>query len=188
MSILKKLSVLLTAIAIMQPSFALPISEIKELVPDLKEWATDPAIVSAVSDANQVFKTRREMNALDREWQEYQGISPLMLSMLESKAAQKLLEFEQSKPFYKEIFITDKFGANVAMTSKTSDYWQGDEQKFSKCFNKGKGTVFVSKSKFDTSTQKNLVQISIPILNGEDTIGVMVVGINSHLYENFDDK
>lgn len=45
-------------------------------------------------------------------------------------------------PEYAEIFVMDNQGANVAMSDKTSDYWQGDEDKFVRSFAGGEGKVF----------------------------------------------
>ena len=61
----------------------------------------------------------------------------------------------------------DNQGANVAMTDKTSDYWQGDEAKFKKSYHNGKGTVFVDEVEFDDSSQAYLVQVSVPVKDGD---------------------
>mgnify|MGYP001076058376 CR=1 FL=1 len=48
---------------------------------------------------------------------------------------------------FTEIFVMDSQGCNVAMSSKTSDFLQGDEAKFKKSYNNGKGAVFADKVK-----------------------------------------
>lgn len=150
--------------------------DFEKLMPTLLEWSKHPDILNAIREANSVFKTQQQINAIDKEWQDYAGISPLMLSMLDSQAAQTLLSFERSAPYFQEIFITDKYGANVAMTSKTSDYWQGDELKFTRCIKNE--AVYIGSREYDMSAAKDLIQISIPIFDGTDIIGVMVIGIN----------
>ena len=72
----------------------------------------------------------------------------------------------------------DNQGANVAMTNKTSDYWQGDEDKFTNAYKGGAGGVDISKSKFDDSAKAYLVQISVPVVDGGTVIGALCVGIN----------
>jgi hypothetical protein len=72
----------------------------------------------------------------------------------------------------------DNQGANVAMSDKTSDYWQGDEAKFTKSYNGGKGNIFVDEVKFDNSTQAYLVQVSVPVKDGDKVIGAITLGIN----------
>ena len=47
-------------------------------------------------------------------------------------------EVQESAATFAEIFVMNRMGANVAMTGKTSDYWQGDEAQFTESFKKGK--------------------------------------------------
>ncbi|MFT6910604.1 MAG: hypothetical protein ACJAS1_007337 [Oleiphilaceae bacterium] len=49
-----------------------------------------------------------------------------MTLIMQSSAAKRLLELEKSQAYFFEVFLMDNQGANVAMTNKTSDYWQGD--------------------------------------------------------------
>ncbi len=72
----------------------------------------------------------------------------------------------------------DNQGTNVAMTDKTSDYWQGDEAKFQKSFNGGNGAVFVDEVEFDDSSQAYLVQVSVPVKDGDTVIGAIPFGID----------
>ena len=75
----------------------------------------------------------------------------------------------------------DNQGALVAATDKTSDYWQGDEDKFSHPFTTG--SMLVSEVEFDTSAQAYLVQISVPVKDGDKVIGAITFGINLDEFE-----
>jgi len=77
------------------------------------------------------------------------------------------------------VFLCDKRGAVVGESPKTSDYWQGDEEKFVECYNRGDGNVFIGDLEFDDSTQSYTVQISIPVKDDGKTIGVLIVGIRN---------
>jgi hypothetical protein len=77
-----------------------------------------------------------------------------------------------------EVFLTDNQGANVAAYPPTSDYWQGDEEKWSLSFNNGNGVVFVGPLELDASTNKTQVQISAPIVTNKETIGVLIMGVS----------
>ena len=77
-----------------------------------------------------------------------------------------------------EVFLTDNKGANVAAFPPTSDYWQGDEEKFTLSYNNGEGRVFIGPLEFDDSTGKTQVQISAPIISDRKTIGVLVLGVS----------
>ena len=74
----------------------------------------------------------------------------------------------------------DRQGCIVAESKKTSDFWQGDEDKFVKSFADGKGAIFVDESTYDESTRAPLIQVSVPVFdpNTREAIGVMTVGLN----------
>jgi hypothetical protein len=106
------------------------------------------------------------------------GIDDFMKSLMASDCAKQLAAIQQSMPYIIEIFVMDNQGANVAMTDKTSDYWQGDEAKFKQSFNGGAGAVFVDEVKFDESTQAYLVQVSVPVKDADKAVGAITFGID----------
>ena len=79
---------------------------------------------------------------------------------------------------FSEIFVMDNLGANVAMSDKTSDYWQGDEAKFKESFKGGAGAVHIGDVEFDDSSQLYTVQISVPVKDGTKVIGAITFGID----------
>ena len=60
----------------------------------------------------------------------------------------------------------------------TSDYWQGDEAKFKRSFNSGQGQIFVDEVEFDESSQVYVVQVSVPVMDGDRAIGAITFGID----------
>lgn len=153
-----------------------------DIVPALETLAADPTLIKAVTDANAQTKTQAMINQMDADWQSFEGMSDVMTAMMTNEAAQKLLEFEQKTGYCSEIFLTDNKGANVAMTVRTSDYWQGDEAKFTEAF-KGDGQVFMGPVSYDDSTEAYLVQVSIPVKADGQKAGVLVVGVNLDMLE-----
>lgn len=139
---------------------------------------SDPVIVAAVKAENAKGKTLAQIKSMDEKWKATPGVVDYMKALMTSECGQHLTIILESKPFYAEIFVMDNQGANVAMTNKTSDYWQGDEAKFKKSFNDGNGAVFVDEVEFDDSTQAYLCQISIPVRDGSQVIGAITVGID----------
>lgn len=144
----------------------------------LAAMGSDPVIIAAVKDENRKNKSLDKIKADDKIWSVTPGISPFMKAILESECSKHLRKIKDSQPYYSEIFVMDNKGANVALTNKTSDYWQGDEDKFLKSFNNGKGSVFIDKVKFDDSSQSYLVQVSVPVKDGGKTIGAITFGID----------
>jgi hypothetical protein len=72
----------------------------------------------------------------------------------------------------------DNQGANVCQNELTSDYWQGDEAKFEKSYNGGKGAIFVDEVEFDDSSQAYLCQVSVPVMDGDKAIGAITIGVD----------
>lgn len=156
---------------------------VKLLVSSLRAWGENPVLVAAVKEQNAKGQTLDAIKKRDEIWRKTSGVDEFMKPLMENDAAKEMLRLEKSKPFYFELFLMDNQGANVAMTNKTSDYWQGDEDKFTKTFNNGQGAVHISDVKFDESAQAYLVQVSVPVMDGSDTIGAITIGINVDLLE-----
>lgn len=151
---------------------------VKNLVPELQSWGSNAALVAAVKAQNASGMSLEEIKKKDAEWMATSGVSDFMQSVMNNAAAQELKRLEASKPYFTEVFLMDNQGANVAMTNKTSDYWQGDEPKFTESFKGGQGGVDIGKVKFDESAQAYLVQISVPVMDGGAAIGAITIGVN----------
>jgi hypothetical protein len=172
--------VILCSVSVSAESFP---SGVNELVPLLKTWGEDPVIISAVEAQNQSGLTLDAIKSRDEKWRATDGIDDHMKLLMNNAAAKRLLELEKTQPYFFEIFLMDNQGANVAMTNKTSDYWQGDEAKWQASFNKGKGGVHFSNVEFDESAQDYLLQISVPVMQNGAALGAITVGINLDIFE-----
>ena len=139
---------------------------------------TDPIIVQAVKEQNSKGMSLAQIQEKDKQWKSTAGIADYMKTMMESTCAKHIRKIQNSTAYYAEIFVMDNQGANVAMTDKTSDYWQGDEAKFQKSYNNGAGGVFIDEVEFDDSAQAYLVQVSVPVKDGGDVIGAITFGID----------
>jgi len=144
----------------------------------LMKLGSDPVIVEAVKQENGKGKTLAQIQEMDKKWMATPGIDGMMKGMMESDCGKFLRNFQKSAPYYAEIFVMDNQGANVAMTDKTSDYWQGDEAKFKESFKGGAGAVHIGDVKFDDSTQSYLVQVSVPVKDGDKVIGAITIGVD----------
>ena len=138
----------------------------------------DPVIVEAVKVENAKGKSLDQIKEMDDKWKAHAGIADYMKAIMDSECGEHLRVIQNSAPYYAEIFVMDNQGANVAMTDKTSDYWQGDEAKFKKSYNGGSGSVFVDEVEFDDSSQAYLVQVSVPVKDGGKVIGAITFGID----------
>lgn len=169
---------LVAVFALQSTAFAATVEAVQKIAStELAALGRDPVIVAAVKAQNDSGLTLEQIKALDAKWQGTAGVADFMKALIDSPAGKRLGEWKQSHAYASEVFVMDKLGANVAQTDKTSDYWQGDEKKFTECF-KGKGEIFLGKMDFDESTQTYSIQVSVPVLDGDALIGAICIGVD----------
>jgi len=144
----------------------------------LANLGTDSIVVKAVKTENAKGKTLDQIKEMDKKWKGHAGIADYMQVIMDSECGKHLGNIQSDTDYYAEIFVMDNQGANVAMTDKTSDYWQGDEAKFQKSFKAGAGAIFIDDVEFDDSTQAYLVQVSVPVRDDDKVIGAITFGID----------
>jgi hypothetical protein len=153
-------------------------ASLTKLLPELEKLGENSVLVATTQAQNAKAASLDDIKKRDAEWMAKTGVDAGMKELMENAAAKEMAKIESSQPFYFELFLIDNKGANVAMTNKTSDYWQGDEDKFTQSFKDGTGAVFVGEAKFDDSAKAYLIQVSVPVVSEGKTIGVLVIGVN----------
>ena len=180
----KLLAVMFLAFPIVsQAEIQLSDSEIEELLDVKIRFAThmafQPNIVRAVESQNGENLTLALIKERDQIWIDADGgNNSLIREITRNDVAKYLQRRVENNAAIDEVFITDNQGANVAAYPPTSDYWQGDEGKFTSSFNDGTGTIFIGPLEQDASTNKSQVQISAPIISNNQTIGVLIMGVS----------
>lgn len=156
-------------------------SDLEELlrvkVRTVQHMALNPLLVRAVRQQNASGLTLEEIGRRDKAWSATKELTPFKLSLQTSPAGRFLSEQVNRSASFNEAFLTDIQGANVAAFPATSDYWQGDEGKWSNAFNDGEGRIYIGELALDESTNTVAAQVSAPVLDRGNTIGVLVVGV-----------
>lgn len=152
---------------------------LKDRIRVIRHIAMNLSIVSAVKRQNAEQLSLEVIKKRDEEWKQSKNVlTPLKRQLMQGQAGEFLRRIVQApNSRFNEVFLTDNQGANVAVYPPTSDYWQGDEEKWSRSFNQGQGQVYIGPVEKDESTQTKAVQISVPVLDHGKTIGVLVVGV-----------
>ena len=152
---------------------------------EIKAFASDPALVAAIVAQNAVTGSydQAKIDALDAQWRaEVSAASkPLIDATLANAASQYLKGVQDaSSGKYTEIFAMDAKGLNVGQSTLTSDYWQGDEDKFTASFGAGADAVHIGEIEQDESTQIFQSQVSVPITDPATgaLIGAITVGVD----------
>lgn len=152
----------------------------------IMEWANDPVLIEAIRAQNEMTAgySPADIDAADQRWRAEVGTSntPTISPVIDNAAADFLRSrLEESGGTITEVFIMDAQGLNVAATGATSDYWQGDEAKFSETYEVGPGAVHMGDIEFDESSQRYQGQVSITIVDPATNtpVGAMTVGLDA---------
>ncbi|WEZ82375.1 hypothetical protein P6U16_14685 [Rhizobium sp. 32-5/1] len=151
---------------------------------NVKSWISDPVIIEAIKaqNAKNAALSQADIDALDQKWRaEVEGSDRAMIDGVLANPVSALLKAKQeaSDGTITEVFVMDAKGLNVGQNDVTSDYWQGDEDKFQKSFGAGAGAIFVDEAEKDESTQILQSQASTTIVDETGApIGAVTIGIN----------
>ncbi|MDJ0640320.1 MAG: PDC sensor domain-containing protein [Paracoccaceae bacterium] len=153
---------------------------------EINGWSQSDAIVAAIVAQNALTSgyDQSRIDELDATWRAEVGMAdtPLIADVLNNATSEYLRErVEAAGGQITEVFVMDAQGLNVAASSVTSDYWQGDEAKFQKTYGMGAGASHIGDVEFDESTQTYQGQISVTITDPAtgQPIGAMTVGVDA---------
>ena len=151
----------------------------------LQEVATNPVVIDAIRKQNDetAGHDAARIDQLDSQWRAEVGAAskPLIEATLGTDASIVLKQTqEESAGLITELFVMDAKGLNVAQSTITSDYWQGDEEKFTASFGAGAGGITFGEIEEDESTQTFQSQVSIAIVDPDSgaPIGAVTAGVD----------
>ena len=113
--------------------------------------------------------TRRQQDVawIEARQGQQKTLTPFIKSILANSLSKKLKQMEQkSQGKISEVFVFDDQGYILGLSQITSDYWQGDEEKYRRIFDDSEPINF-SRIQFDSSARKFLVSVTMPIFNPE---------------------
>lgn len=181
------------AICLASAALAGPVSA-NEFLPAMQDflqsnvaaWADSDVLIQAIRAQNSATSgyDQARIDELDRAWRAEVGMSdaPTIGPVLDNAASDFLREqVENSGGRITEAFVMDANGLNVAASSVTSDYWQGDESKFIETHDVGPDAVHFGEVEFDESSQTYQGQISLTIVDPDtgEPIGAITVGVDA---------
>ncbi len=151
-------------------------------------YSRSDLVQESLAASNQEFEQMEDREGTiqqrDRLWQatpEDQS-TPIMESLIEHELARDLriwLQKLQEGSGYKifgEVFFTNRFGANIAQTNRTSDYQQDDEDWWQRAHSDG---LYVGDIHFDDSAEIYSVDICLRVDDEENEfLGVMKAVMN----------
>jgi hypothetical protein len=134
--------------------------------------ARDASVVGYVEAKNGSQEAPAEIQKRDARWRSG-GETALRKELTTGACAQRLRALSKDDSFVLEAILMDEQGALVCATDETSDYWQGDEDKWKKPM--GGMDAFVDEPAYDESTQSYGLQLSVPIVKAKRRIGALTL-------------
>lgn len=151
---------------------------------------------SNLSYANLSDEKRKDsLRLLNEKWKSTTDPTDNFILKFTDNEVSHFLKDQQAilKGEYGEIFLTNKFGALVASTSKLSTFEHGHKYWWLGSYNNGEGAVFFDDRGYDDSVGGYVLGLVVPIKKGTEIIGILkcnlnVIGSISKLISGAEDK
>jgi methyl-accepting chemotaxis protein len=120
----------------------------------------------------------------DEQWPSAPQSSPLVQAIISqdpgvNPVSASMIVLAEFFPRHVEVLLTDKFGANLAATRKTSDYYQADEEWWQAVWNGGAGAFYVGEPEYDEMANFTTVALGVPVRSAQgEVIGVLRTSLN----------
>jgi methyl-accepting chemotaxis protein len=141
----------------------------------LSKLIQDAAAVVSAGYRGDPATIRAGIEQLDRRWVAAQDDDVMIQAHLSNLYASELKEYQDTFPDQAEVFLTDKYGALVAASERTSGYDHSDEDWWRAAYNNGQGAAFIGQPQFDQSRKVISVVIALPMyVHGtHEVVGVL---------------
>jgi Cache domain len=136
----------------------------------------------AAADGSRQAVDRKQIDALDAEWQKNRRLPAELSGLLSNAASRFLSDVSKQDALYREILVTDRHGRLVAASRLTTDYYQADEGWWTQAVDDGRrGRIFVSDVRFDESAGTYAFEIAVPVAapDSDELVGVMKIVASS---------
>jgi hypothetical protein len=144
----------------------------------LSSLGTDKTIIELVRAQNGKRVPLAEIQRIDKDWIAG-GEKALSEKLTANQCAGRLLVLLVPGNRYAESFVMDDQGALVCASERTSDYWQGDEEKWTMSYKGGVGAIFIDRPRFDDSARETIAMVSVPVMDNGKAIGAIAIGIRA---------
>ena len=156
-----------------------------KVIGEIHEWANNDVVKISIAAQNQRYADvdQARIDALDKQWRAERETNdkPLIAATLSSPLSTYLTRIQgRSIGLYAELFVMDDKGLNVGQSSITSDFWQGDEDKFLKTYAVSEDAVFMDEPEWDDDAKIWRGQVSFTLKDkaGKQKVGALTVEFN----------
>lgn len=157
---------------------------------EFQAWVKDPAVIEALrsQNAEHAALDQAQIDAMDQTWRAEigSGNAPMIDALLSRPGSAWLRERKDAlSGLVTEVFVTDNRGLNALQSDVTSDYWQGDEAKWTQTYGKPEGTIHLGEVELDESSQTYQSQVSLPVVDPatSEALGAVTFGVNLEMLQ-----
>jgi len=142
---------------------------VEELQKFTKEKTLQKTLLESNADFEKLDNIKEYINQKDQEWISVpkDEITPFMQNLIQGDLSNafriQFTDFYEVKYGYKiftEVFLTNKYGVNIAQSGKTSDYRQDDEEWWQDAREK---SFFVSEILYDEFSETRSIEIGVRV-------------------------
>ncbi len=157
---------------------------IDQKITDFRSLAQNKQIQLRVIESNRHFDPNSDLNELDLQIDAANNskATPFLKGILKNEISDELRDFtsafnnEYKNDVIKELFVTNQYGANIALANGKSDYLQTDEAWWQTTKNK---QTYVGQMKFDGNYNDHVITFAYPILDDSSSyIGTLSVSVS----------
>jgi hypothetical protein len=151
------------------------------------DWVGGPEVVNAIKAQNERHAglQQADIDALDLKWRAEiasdDNHRPFVAEIMDNELSGFLKARQRAADWMiVEIIVMDGRGLNVGVSTPTSDYWQGDEDKFQKTFLQPEAGLFIDDIEYEPDTHLVLSQANSAIIDPDtgEPIGAITVSLN----------
>lgn len=147
-------------------------ARVEQRIAEIRQWAAEPAIVTAVAAQNATLPA--DYAAMTQAaWERLAELDPIVRSFTRNALGQWLRA--KKTDWMGEAFVSDAKGLKVAFLSKPTNWSHAGKPKHDVPMS---GKTWQGKIEVDESTRASQLQVAVPILQEGKPIGSLVVGIS----------
>jgi opacity protein-like surface antigen len=141
-------------------------------VKEIQTWAAEPVVVSAVKAHNDSLPTD-SATMTQEKWKTLPILDPFVRGFSKNEAGQTLKA--KKEDVVSEAFLSGADGLKVAFLTKPSNWSHKGKDKHEQPM---AGKTWQGPVEVDDSTGLQQVQVAVPVMDGEKSIGSLVVGLS----------
>lgn len=154
-----------------EPADAALQAKLDAKIAEVKTWATDPVIISAVVAQNTELPATHAAITQEK-WKSFTVLDPFVRSFSRNPAGVALKA--RKADWVAEAFLNDSEGRKVAFLNKTTSWSHGSSAKHSDPL---AGKSWQGNVEIDESSGLQQIQIAVPVLSGGTPVGSLIVGV-----------